>query len=439
MPESVDLGYAVSLPPREAISYFKSKGYAISWNWWEVWREQHAKAFTVAKATRLDVLASIRGAQQRALSEGLTERQFIKELEPRLRAQGWWGRQFVSGPEGLEVAQLGSPWRLKTIYRTNTLAAYNAGRYRAQAENTDARPYWQYLQLQRENKREAHAVFHRRVFPADDPIWSSIYPPNGFRCACRVRTLTGGQVDSLGLGVDSSAGKIGRATVDVGVDKRSGEIIQREVFTWNENGRSYKWQPGWDYNPGQAWPLWDARGRFPDALPGEAVGATVARITAGQKTWRDYGRPDAREVPDALKLAAPPILDKAADAEAAEALLAGALGVAETGTRVIQTPVSEVALRRELLSHMVEKRADARERYANFVLPTLQDPYEVYLAEYDDGPWRERYIGLFKEAPGLALVVRLNSDGSLFWNFMHTSQIKELNRHRSGTLLWGKE
>ena len=83
MPEAVDLGYAFGLPPRRAIAYFKSKGYTISWNWWETWQAAHAKSFTVAKAARLDILSDIRSEVQRALEEGLTSKQFADALEPR--------------------------------------------------------------------------------------------------------------------------------------------------------------------------------------------------------------------------------------------------------------------------------------------------------------------------------------------------------------------
>ena len=52
----VDLGYAMKLEPKLAIDYFRSKGYKITCNWQEMSTQAHAQAFTVAKATSLDVL-----------------------------------------------------------------------------------------------------------------------------------------------------------------------------------------------------------------------------------------------------------------------------------------------------------------------------------------------------------------------------------------------
>ena len=52
----VDLSYAFKLEPADAIAYFRQKGYAFSWRWQDVWQEAHAKAFTVAKAMKIDIL-----------------------------------------------------------------------------------------------------------------------------------------------------------------------------------------------------------------------------------------------------------------------------------------------------------------------------------------------------------------------------------------------
>jgi hypothetical protein len=84
--------------------------------------------------------------------------------------------------------------------------------------------------------------------------------------------------------------------------------------------------------------------------------------------------------------------------------------------------------------HIVEKRLDSRERYARFILPTLQSPLEVWKTAYEDGH-RERYIKLFQGKNDLLVIVRLNLDGSLLWNIMQrkTSKMDDL---RLGELLW---
>ena len=83
----------------------------------------------------------------------------------------------------------------------------------------------------------------------------------------------------------------------------------------------------------------------------------------------------------------------------------------------------------------MEKDRDRRERYSNFILPTLEAPFEVWLSEYPDG-FRHRYIGLFEDL-GMLVIVRINKDGSLLWNMMKARDAY-MNQQRAGVLLFGK-
>lgn len=248
------------LPPRRAIEYFQQKGFAITWRWWEAWQEAHNKAFTVAKVTRQDILETIRAALEKALAEGQTEAQFIKELQPLLEKAGWWGRQRVVSPDGIEeIVQLGSPRRLQTIFRTNMRTAYAAARYRQQMENVDSRPYWQYVAVMDERTRHSHAALDNKVFRYDDPIWDTIYPPNGFNCRCMVIALSAEDLKEQKLQVSSSEGNLHEISQEVGVDKATGEVIYRPGTRYDfiddaGNPQSMTPDPGWNYNPGKHGP-----------------------------------------------------------------------------------------------------------------------------------------------------------------------------------------
>lgn len=447
MPEKVDLGFAVTLEPRRAIEHFESKGHKITWDWHEADAEAHAKAFTVAKATRMDVLTTIRDEVSRALKNGTTEREFVKTLEPRLKAMGWWGKVIAVRPDGVAMpAQLGSPHRLRTIYRTNLQSAYMAGRYQAQKRLARSRPYWQYVAILDARTRPAHAALSGKVFRHDDPFWDSHYPPNGLNCRCRVRALSQARLDKEGLKVESSDGHLREVMQEVGADSRTGEIIERPAVQYTGTDRAGKPftmtpDPGWSYNPGEGWSLWDKNGHLPDCIGGAefataAVAGTCLMIGDGQPSWKDFGRPDLRRVPQALRAPAPDLMPAASGVEEAVAVLARAVGLVGA-QRIITTPIEDLAVRRELLVHMVEKRDNARERYGNFVLPTLTDPFEVWLTAYPDG-YRRRYVGLFQGVKDLLVVVRVNQDGSLMWNILDADD-RLMNRHRAGALLMAKE
>lgn len=250
MLKKIDLLYAIGLSPKKALEYFKAKGYTFSWDWYDTWQESHAKAFTVAKVMRMDILQDIRGMVQKALDEGITFQQFKKELEPKLRAKGWWGKKIIGDETGAEKVQLGSPHRLKTIYQTNLQTAYNAGRWKEQMDNVDNRPYWQYVAVMDSRTRPAHAALNGKVFPADDPFWDTHYPPLGFRCRCRVRALSDRNIKNRGLTVESSKGKLTQQ--EVLVSKKTGELRDVTVYHDPLTGKKIAPDVSWNYNPGKA-------------------------------------------------------------------------------------------------------------------------------------------------------------------------------------------
>lgn len=250
--DSVDLAYAFTLEPKDAIAYFRQKGYTIGWNWQDVAQELHAKSFTVAKAARLDVLESIRKELDKAISQGVTQAEFTRQLTPTLQKLGWWGKQVVVDSQGVaQSVQLGSPWRLRTIYQANVQSAYMAGRYKQQMENSDKRPYWMYVAIQDDNTRPDHALLNGRVFRADDPIWETLYPPNGWGCRCRVRTLSQKRLEQLGLTVQQSGNRLSMTRVDAGYDPRTGELYQMDVARYRIGNQSMSPDPGWSQNVGR--------------------------------------------------------------------------------------------------------------------------------------------------------------------------------------------
>jgi SPP1 gp7 family putative phage head morphogenesis protein len=207
---NVNLSYLLNLKPEEIIKWFESKGNVISWDWHEVYREAHAKAFTVAKVMDLDILQTIRDEVKNIFDKGTTPQEFRKNLEPTLKKLGWWGKQKAkdvpgfnpkSGVDPEKVVQLGSPYRLDKIFRINSSVAYNSSRYKFQMDNISTHPYLQYIQIQRPSKRDAHAKYNGKVFRADDPIWNTIYPPSDWECGCRVVAKSKDDLTQEGLKV----------------------------------------------------------------------------------------------------------------------------------------------------------------------------------------------------------------------------------------------
>lgn len=259
----IDLSALFSFPPEEAIKAFEAKGYKLSWDWHDTWKEANAKGFTVAKLMRMDVLQDINGAVNKSLADGQTDAWFSRRLTPVLMDKGWWGKKIVVGSDGqAEVVQEGSPRRLQTIFRTNLQTAYAAGRWKEFQANAADRPYLQYVAILDDRTRPAHAALNGMVFPIDSPVWEVIAPPNGFNCRCRLRALSEKNIQDRGLRVQPDAEIVERQAGNILADKRTGEFdpakqIQRGVSVPDPARPGQKitlWaDSGWDYNPGTAW------------------------------------------------------------------------------------------------------------------------------------------------------------------------------------------
>jgi SPP1 gp7 family putative phage head morphogenesis protein len=92
------------------------------------------------------------------------------------------------------------------IFRTNVQTAYNVGRYKQMQSVAKARPFWQYSAVNDSRTRPTHRALHGRVYRHDSPFWDTFYPPNGFRCRCKVKTLSERQVRERGLTVHEGNG-----------------------------------------------------------------------------------------------------------------------------------------------------------------------------------------------------------------------------------------
>ena len=87
------------------------------------------------------------------------------------------------------------------------------------------------------------------VFRHDDPFWDSHYPPNGFNCRCRVRAFTEDDLKERDLKVTSGNEHLRQVDQQVGVDKRTGEVIRRPATEFRQGDRVMTPDPGWNYNP----------------------------------------------------------------------------------------------------------------------------------------------------------------------------------------------
>lgn len=283
-------------PPPEAVAYLEGKGFKQSFHWQDTWGEEHAHAFTVAKAMQQDVLSAIREEVEGAVKKGVPFDQFAAQLAPRLQALGWWGKKQMTDPQTGETinAQLGSPRRLQIIYWANTRAAYAAGQWERAQRTKGGLPYFIYELGPSEHHRPHHVALAGTILPVDHEFWETHFCPNGWGCKCRQRQITRFEAQSLG-GV--SPDPVVEWTEHR--NKRTGEITRVPVGV----------DPGWHTNPGKARARTLMRGlsgRIEQAEPAEAR-KIVADLWESRTPEAYANMPERVQLPVAI---APEIIKK---------------------------------------------------------------------------------------------------------------------------------
>lgn len=228
-----------NLPPENAIRFFQAKGLKTTFDWRGMLHEEHTHAFTVAKMMDLDMLADVRSAVDRAISNGTTLHKFREELEPMLKAKGWWGVKEVVDPATgkITTAQLGSSRRLKTIFDTNMGAAYAAGKWKQIEATSKTFPYLMYDAVNDGRTRPQHRAWDNLVLRWDDPWWITHYPPNGWFCRCSVIQLSQRQLERMGKKAPDTAPP---GNPYEWMNPRTGEVMEIPEGI----------DPGWGYHPG---------------------------------------------------------------------------------------------------------------------------------------------------------------------------------------------
>jgi Phage Mu protein F like protein len=231
-------------PPPEVLRYFRDKGLRPRFSWLDVWGEEHAHAFTVAKAVELDVLQAFRKTIDKAIAEGQSFETWKANVKPELDKLGWWGRRQVKDPTNAfrkATVDFSAPRRLQTIFWSNMRAARAAGQWERIQRTKRALPLILYVRTASADPRPEHLAFAGRILPVDHPFWRTHFPPNGWGCKCTVRAITGREAESYrgkeGYSYDAPVVRTQKF-----INRRTGEVTQVPEGI----------DPGWHTNPGLA-------------------------------------------------------------------------------------------------------------------------------------------------------------------------------------------
>lgn len=180
---------------RRAIELFRTRTNLLRSEFDLLEAAARTRAFTVAHVIHLDLISEIHDS-------------LVKAERQQQRFEEWRDAQWEALAKEWELG--GGPrtpdhiaWRLETIYRTNTQAALNAGRYGQQVDPDilAMRPYWLLVVVDDFRTSDICREFIRPkvILPASDPFWSTHYPPLHYCCRDRVTTLDAEQARAKGV------------------------------------------------------------------------------------------------------------------------------------------------------------------------------------------------------------------------------------------------
>jgi hypothetical protein len=300
--------------PQEAIDYLQAKKLKPGFDYRDVWRDEHAGAFTVAKMMHLDMLSDMRDSLVDALKKGSTLQQWSKQITPELQKRGWWGVQEATDPltgqRGL--VKLGSPRRLQTIYEANLRTARAAGQWERILRTATTHPYLLYQLGPSARHRPQHVAWSGTLLPIEDEFWRYAMPPNGWGCKCWTRQVSQveyGRLRDNGYQDPLAPMEIGDNGLPTGrrVQQLLPVKLESPKLTWRNwvNKRTGEVErvpdgidPGWDTNPGQvarrqalAQEFMQSVARAPAAAGAAAMSETLPVIAKdldhAYKEWAD--------------------------------------------------------------------------------------------------------------------------------------------------------
>jgi uncharacterized protein with gpF-like domain len=171
----------------------------------------------VAGAMEADLLSDMASAVESFITEGQSIEAFRAQFDEIVERYGW---DYTGARD----------WRTRVIYQTNTATTYAAGRL-AQLNDPELQsvaPFWMYRHGGSADPRPQHLAWDGLVLPADDPWWSTHYPPNDWGCSCYVIAVSretaarmGGRFETPG---DDQPGAVGE-----GWDYMPGRSVRDEI------------------------------------------------------------------------------------------------------------------------------------------------------------------------------------------------------------------
>jgi SPP1 gp7 family putative phage head morphogenesis protein len=401
-----------SLPFAEANHFLAQKVNMPSGKWTEFTNGMHSRAFVVAGATKMELVADLHEAINTAISQGKSIGAFRKEFKDIVTRHGWE----YKGKFG---------WRTSVIYGTNLSTAYAAGR-EAQYMDPDVKeafPYMRYRTQDDSRVRPEHRSWNNVLLKEDDPWWETHTPPRGWRCRCWREPVSRDEYAQL-----SKSDVFKTTPVDNGTYQWTNPSTG--VTETIPNGTD----PGWNYDIRKT--AWGQK--YTKDLCDAAESDNWVKLDG--MSPEQYGR---GKVP-VDKAVAAPYPQNARTVEEVRERLRESIG----GDAVYYTnPAGEkVYINQGLVDHIADKpnqRLNGRDKFFPLLKEVVENPYEIWVGferNYHSGKirMRQRYVKIVDiEGTSLGLVCESLKGNWVGMTFFEGDP-SNLKRLRVGRLLYGR-
>jgi phage gp29-like protein len=308
---------------------------------------------------------------------------------------------------------------LRTEYNTAYQTAEAASTYYRLMEQVRTFPYWQYKTIGDDRVRDAHRLLHDTVFPVmtvqdgkkvPNPVWSKIYPPNGWGCRCYVVPRMASEVSEEMIARSEAALAEFEKSAEWAKSRKSGFGINRamktEVFT---EGQFYTKEPKKAEN--KAALMYAEEWGLPDIL--------LAQQQYALTDWDNrYERDIVEEFIDRYRISN------------------RKLEITDYAGR----PIEMLKKKIEAHTNPLVKKYEDRHRYIMAIPEVLTDPHEVFLQNYRAGQGLDSYV-FFKYYSNriIKVIATLDQYGTLLLETWYPVELdpskkefRPLREHRKG-------
>lgn len=174
-----------TFPNEAAADYVRGKAVADPENFGRLPAQLKQRAFTVAGIEQMDTLRRMKEAIAR-LPEGMSWDEAKRELAAEFSP-------YAGGDAKAARA------RAEFTLRTHGFQAYAVSRHQQQMATARDLPYWKYETVGDAKVRPGHAALDGKVLRADDPWWTTHYPPWDWGCRCIVIALDEEDAREIGI------------------------------------------------------------------------------------------------------------------------------------------------------------------------------------------------------------------------------------------------